>query len=70
MENGNQYVCSNCGQRCGYDGRMGDGPYLTCRCNTGENSYWVNDGHGGYMESIYGARPIHASEYNGGRNRK
>lgn len=40
------YVCSNCGDVAGYDGRCGDGPYLVCECT--KDPQWINDGRGGY----------------------
>ncbi len=30
MSNLHNYVCSQCGAAASYDGRCGDGPYLTC----------------------------------------
>ncbi len=59
----NNYVCSNCGSRCGYDGRCGDGPYLVCKCGSPENSFWVNDGQGGYAIYLNNATPIPFYEY-------
>lgn len=29
-----EYVCSRCGASCYYDGRCGDGPILTCGCDS------------------------------------
>lgn len=63
MEDGFNYVCSNCGQKCGYDGRCGDGPYLRCKCASAENSYWINDGRGGYTVYLNNAEPMHIREY-------
>ena len=58
-----EFVCSNCGQRCNYDGRCGDGPYLVCKCADSENTIWVNDGRGGYSVHLNDARPVHISEF-------
>lgn len=55
-------VCSNCGAKASYDGRCGDGPYLTCRCVSEENSMWIDDGRGGYPIYRNDARPIPVSE--------
>jgi hypothetical protein len=52
----NNYVCSKCGSGAYYDGRMGDGPILTCGCDKGE---WVDEGsRGGYYHNPTGAKPI------------
>lgn len=51
------YVCSNCGQAAGYDGRCGDGAYLVCGCDR-ENREWVNDGRGGYYTNPSNAHPV------------
>jgi hypothetical protein len=37
------YICSKCKAPCYYDGRMGDGPILMCKCNVVEDAYWAND---------------------------
>jgi hypothetical protein len=63
MSDQSNHVCSNCGSRCGYDGRCGDGPYLVCKCGSAENSVWINDGRGGYTEYLNGAHPISMTEY-------
>lgn len=69
MSEFNNYVCSNCGERCYYDGRCGDGPVLYCKCAAPENSYWVSEGsRGGYTEHLNGAHPIPAHEYGVRRN--
>jgi len=61
----NDYVCSNCGARCGEDARMGSPDhYLVCKCASPENSYWVSEGsRGGYTEHLNGAHPIPARDY-------
>ena len=56
------YVCSNCGTPCYYDGRCGDGPVLYCDCV--KNGHWINDGRGGYHYPLNNAQPIHISKYN------
>lgn len=56
------YRCSHCGAPASYDGRCGDGPYLTCSCVSARNTKWVNDGRGGYTVNRYDAKPI-PSEY-------
>lgn len=60
------YVCSRCGAQAYNDGRMGDGPVLTCGCDR-RGSRWINDGRGGYNTNPSGATPVE-SEYidNGG----
>lgn len=59
------YVCSNCGNSCGVDSRMGAlDYYLACRCASPENSHWINDGRGGYMIYLNNAHPIPIEEYN------
>lgn len=63
MHEGFNYVCSNCGARCGYDGRCGDGPYLVCKCASPENTHFVDDGRGGYEVYLNGARPVHFTEH-------
>lgn len=64
------YVCSNCGTRCGYDGRCGDGPYLLCKCASPENTFWINDGRGGYEVHLNNATPIHIEEYIARQNKR
>lgn len=56
--NGNNYVCSNCGAGCYYDGRCGDGPILYCECANEKNTTWVNDGRGGYPIYKNDAKPV------------
>lgn len=57
------YVCSNCGTEAGVDSRVGSAShYLTCQCAT--KGYWVNDGRGGYWQSIKNATPIPVEQYN------
>lgn len=63
MNEGFNYVCSNCGARCGYDGRCGDGPYLVCKCAAPENTHWINDGRGGYEIYLNNAEPIHITDW-------
>jgi|ERR1700722_6547623 len=63
MNEGFNYVCSNCGARCGYDGRCGDGPYLVCKCSSHENTHWIDDGRGGYPIYLNDATPIHITDY-------
>lgn len=59
MEN---YVCSNCGVPCYYDGRCGDGPILYCECV--KRGIYVNEGsRGGYMIYPNNAHPVHISQY-------
>lgn len=59
-----EYVCSNCGTRCGQDARMGSlDVYLMCRCASPENSHWVNDGRGGYTTYLNDAHPVRIDEY-------
>lgn len=59
------HVCSNCGQGCGSDARMGSlDVYLLCECASAKNSHWVNDGRGGYTVHLNDAHPISAHEYN------
>jgi hypothetical protein len=63
MRNDNHhYVCSRCGAEAGYDGRCGDGPYLTCECVSEKNSRWIDDGRGGYSVSRGNPEPIHVSK--------
>lgn len=57
----NNYVCSNCGASCYYDGRCGDGPVLWCECS--KNPQWIDDGRGGYHVYKNNATPIPAEEY-------
>jgi len=57
----NNYKCSRCGTRAYYDGRMGDGPILTCGCNKG---IWINDGRGGYYSNPQNAEPITGDDWN------
>ena len=47
--------CSHCGKLAYYDGRMGDGPILTCSCDKGR---WINDGRGGYESNPRNAQPV------------
>jgi hypothetical protein len=59
-----EYVCSNCGARCGQDARMGSlDVYLMCSCASSENTYWVNDGRGGYSVHLNDATPVPITEY-------
>jgi hypothetical protein len=51
----NDYVCRHCGKPAYYDGRMGDGPILTCGCDKGQ---WINDGRGGFYDNPTGAKPV------------
>lgn len=51
--------CSICGTEAYYDGRMGDGPILTCGCS---QVSWVDDGRGGYWYNPYNAHPIENDE--------
>lgn len=50
------YVCSVCGAAAAYDGRCGDGPYLTCECS--RHTAWVPDRCGGYTYNTLGAEPV------------
>lgn len=34
------YFCSKCGLAAYCDGRCGDGPVLTCKCNSVDDYYW------------------------------
>jgi len=43
IRHGNDYVCDKCGVGCYYDGRMGDGAILMCKCNAAEDAYWAGD---------------------------
>jgi hypothetical protein len=53
----NNYVCSNCGASCYYDGRCGDGPVLQCDCRN--RGRWVDEGsRGGYFQTDNNARPV------------
>ncbi len=51
------YSCSVCGAEAYYDGRMGDGPVLTCGCDK-RGSRHVDDGRGGYDTNPSGATPV------------
>lgn len=55
------YVCSNCGDFCYYDGRCGDGPVLMCECF--KKGVWINDGRGGYHVYPNNAHPVSFLEY-------
>lgn len=57
----NNYVCSNCGQGCHYDGRCGDGPILYCECS--RKGTWRDDGRGGYEIYPNDAHPIPSHKY-------
>lgn len=57
MEN---YVCSNCGYACYYDGRCGDGPVLNCACT--KQARWIDDGRGGYYVYPNDAHPVGSNE--------
>lgn len=58
------YVCSNCGAACGFDARMGSmDVYLVCECASAKNSFWYNDGRGGYTIYKNNAQPITIAEY-------
>lgn len=60
----NNYVCSNCGSPCGQDSRMGSlDVYLICECASPKNSFWFNDGMGGYTVYLNNAAPITTEEY-------
>lgn len=68
----NNYVCSVCGASAYYDGRMGDGPVLTCGCAS-RGSQWVDDGigRGGYHTNPSGAVPTpNHSDQSGDRGRR
>ena len=52
------YVCSNCGASCYYDGRCGDGPVLDCACT--KRGRWIDDGRGGYTVYPNDAHPVSA----------
>lgn len=58
------YVCSNCGAKCGQDSRGGSlDVYLVCECASEKNSHWINDGRGGYSIHLNNATPIEIGEY-------
>lgn len=61
MNEQTSYVCSNCGEKCYYDGRCGDGAVLYCECS--RQGYWYDDGRGGYMVYPNNATPIHPKDY-------
>lgn len=60
---GRGYVCSNCGEPCYFDGRMGDGPILYCDCTKPENCVEVPDRIGFYTVYLNDANPIPREEY-------
>lgn len=39
----NKWICDQCGHGCYYDGRMGDGPILMCKCNEAWDYYWSKE---------------------------
>ena len=51
------YKCPNCGAAAYNDGRMGDGPILTCGCDK-RGQQWVDDGRGGYYTNPTGIKPV------------
>lgn len=57
-------VCSNCGQICGQDARMGSlDVYLICDCASAKNTIWINDGRGGYPYYLNNAHPVDLDLY-------
>lgn len=58
------YLCSNCGAKCGQDSRMGSlDVYLLCKCASQENTTWIDDGRGGYPIYLNGAKPLTVGEF-------
>lgn len=63
MSNYHDYVCSYCGASASYDGRCGDGPYLTCGHESAPSAYY--DGNSGGRGDTYQpgpGRPVPRSE--------
>lgn len=56
-------VCSNCGEPCGSDSRMGSMDYyLVCDCNS--EKIWIDEGsRGGYYVTKNNAHPVTPQEY-------
>lgn len=38
-----RWSCSKCDAACYYDGRCGDGPILTCKCNESEHNRYLSE---------------------------
>jgi len=62
------YICNVCGAAAYFDGRMGDGPILTCGCKRlFSDAQPTNSSAGGILPDTYhnaaGAAPVQREDY-------